>query len=109
MILISLTQLSVYDRTYKTTLNWFDKSFETMSRFDILKRHQMIESAGILITSLVANDMFALPLLVCYIALSGLLLKTYFNYFPYHLLKMNKMHINVLVLRIWIALILILA
>lgn len=109
VVLLGFTQLSIYDRTYKTTVNWFDKSFETMARLDIVKRHLMIESAGILITCLVANDLFVEPLLVVYIALSSLLLKTYLNYFPYHVLKMNKMYINVLVLRIWIAVILILA
>ena len=76
---------------------------------DIVKRHQSIESVGILLTSLAANDIFAMPLLVLYIAFMSLLLKTYLKYFPYHILKMNKLHINVLVLRIWIAFILILA
>ena len=69
VVLIGVTQLGIYDRTYKTTLNWFDKSFETMAMLDMIKRHQLIESAGILVTSLVANGIFALPLLVVYIAI----------------------------------------
>jgi len=48
-------------------------------------------------------------MLVCYIAVTALLAKIYATYFPYHVLSMNKLHINVMVIRIWIAVILIIA
>lgn len=48
-------------------------------------------------------------MLVCYIAITAMLIKIFTTFFPYHVLLMNKLYINMLVIRIWVAIILILA
>lgn len=38
LMFLVVTNFAVYDKTYKTTCNWFDKSFESMARLDTIRR-----------------------------------------------------------------------
>lgn len=78
-IFIGLIQLGIYDKTYKTTLNWFCLHTESMGRYDTIRRVNWLEAGGILVASLIANDVFAIPMLVCYIVTMSMLFKTFIS------------------------------
>ena len=108
-IFIGLTSIGIYDKTYKTTLNWFCLHVESMGRYDTISRQYSLEAAGILMTCLVANDIFAIPMLVLYIVTIFGLFIILISQFPYHVLRVNKFYIMMAIVRVWIAMILLTA